>query len=48
MYSIVQIHPNKLLGVVGDHEDFPVEMLKVCSGITHSPGTNYNYLCIHI
>jgi len=23
----VQIHPNKLLGVVGDHEDFPIEVL---------------------
>lgn len=26
---IVQLHPNKLLGLVGDHEDFPVEMMKL-------------------
>lgn len=25
---VVQIHPNKLLGLIGDHEDFPVEVLK--------------------
>ncbi|TDH65833.1 hypothetical protein CCR75_002055 [Bremia lactucae] len=25
---VVQLHPNKLLGVIGDHEDFPVENLK--------------------
>uniref|UniRef100_K3WEM9 Uncharacterized protein n=1 Tax=Globisporangium ultimum (strain ATCC 200006 / CBS 805.95 / DAOM BR144) TaxID=431595 RepID=K3WEM9_GLOUD len=25
---VVQVHPNKLLGLIGDHEDFPVEMLK--------------------
>jgi hypothetical protein len=27
-YSVVQLHPNKLLGLIGDHEDFPVESLK--------------------
>lgn len=26
--SIVQIFPNKLLGLLGDHEDFPVEVIK--------------------
>ncbi|KAI9918444.1 hypothetical protein PsorP6_011507 [Peronosclerospora sorghi] len=25
---VVQLHPNKLLGLIGDHEDFPVEVLK--------------------
>ncbi|KAF1791537.1 WD40-repeat-containing domain [Phytophthora cactorum] len=25
---VVQLHPNKLLGLIGDHEDFPVENLK--------------------
>lgn len=25
---VVQVHPNKLLGLIGDHEDFPVEVLK--------------------
>jgi WD40 repeat protein len=25
---VVQIHPNKLLGLIGDHEEFPVEVLK--------------------
>ncbi|RLN46652.1 hypothetical protein BBJ28_00009280, partial [Nothophytophthora sp. Chile5] len=25
---VVQLHPNKLLGLIGDHEDFPVETLK--------------------
>ncbi|CAK4736802.1 unnamed protein product [Aphanomyces euteiches] len=25
---VVQIHPNKLLGLIGDHEDMPVEVLK--------------------
>lgn len=25
---IVQLHPNKLLGVIGDHEDFPIEVMK--------------------
>jgi len=25
---IVSIHPNKLLGLVGDHDDFPVEQMK--------------------
>lgn len=24
---VVSVHPNKLLGVVGEHEDFPVERL---------------------
>lgn len=24
----MQVHPNKLLGLLGDHEDFPVEVLK--------------------
>lgn len=24
----MQVHPNKLLGLIGDHEDFPVEVLK--------------------
>ena len=28
-FRVVQIHPNKLLGLVGDHEDFPVEVMKV-------------------
>ncbi|RLN96627.1 hypothetical protein BBJ28_00017124 [Nothophytophthora sp. Chile5] len=27
-YEVVQLHPNKLLGLIGDHEDFPVETLK--------------------
>ncbi|DBA01043.1 TPA: hypothetical protein N0F65_002653 [Lagenidium giganteum] len=26
---VVQLHPNKLLGLIGDHEDFPIEMLKL-------------------
>lgn len=25
---MVQLHPNKLLGLIGDHEDLPVESLK--------------------
>lgn len=28
IHSVVQVHPNKLLGLIGDHEDFPVEVLK--------------------
>ena len=24
----MQVHPNKLLGLLGDHEDFPVEVMK--------------------
>lgn len=27
-HRVVQVHPNKLLGLIGDHEDFPVETLK--------------------
>ncbi|KAJ0411197.1 hypothetical protein ATCC90586_008913 [Pythium insidiosum] len=26
---VVQVHPNKLLGLIGDHEDFPIEILKL-------------------
>lgn len=26
---IVQVHPNKLLGLIGEHEDFPVETLRL-------------------
>ena len=29
LIRLVQIHPNKLLGVVADHSDFPVERIKV-------------------
>ena len=29
LIRLVQIHPNKLLGVVADHGDFPVERIKV-------------------
>ena len=25
---VIQMHPNKLLGVIGDHEDFPIEVMK--------------------
>ena len=28
LIRVVQIHPNKLLGVMGDHEGFPIERLK--------------------
>ena len=28
LIRVVQIHPNKLLGILGDHEGFPIEKLK--------------------
>jgi hypothetical protein len=28
-HRIVNIHPNKLLGIVGEHEDWPVERIRV-------------------
>lgn len=34
-HSIVQLQPNRLLGVIGDHEDFPVEVLKVTQLAVH-------------
>ncbi len=27
--SLVQIHPNQLLGVIGQHEDFPIECIHI-------------------
>ncbi|OQR96269.1 transmembrane protein [Thraustotheca clavata] len=39
---VVQIHPNKLLGLIGDHEDFPVEVLefshdrRIVGSVSHS------------
>ncbi|KCV71817.1 hypothetical protein H696_01235 [Fonticula alba] len=29
LIRVVSVHPNKLLGVVGSHEDFPIERLRV-------------------
>ncbi|KAK9688494.1 WD domain repeat-containing protein 55 [Basidiobolus ranarum] len=29
LIRVVQIHPNKLLGVVGEHDDFPVEQIRL-------------------
>ena len=29
MSSVVGLYPNKLLGVIGDHDDFPVERLRI-------------------
>jgi hypothetical protein len=28
-HRVVGIHPNKLLGVIGDHDDFPVERIRL-------------------
>jgi hypothetical protein len=25
LVRVVQLHPNKLVGVVGEHQDFPIE-----------------------
>ena len=39
---MVQLHPNKLLGLIGDHEDFPVEGLnfshdkKIIGSVSHT------------
>ncbi len=27
--SVVGVHPNKLLGVIGDHSDFPIERVRL-------------------
>ena len=38
----VGIHPNKLIGVVGEHEDFPIEAIRLSggeAGICAMPGT---------
>eukprot|EP00123_Amoebidium_parasiticum_P020460 comp50296_c0_seq1/m.47636 comp50296_c0_seq1/g.47636 ORF comp50296_c0_seq1/g.47636 comp50296_c0_seq1/m.47636 type:complete len:349 (-) comp50296_c0_seq1:241-1287(-) len=29
LIRVVQIHPNKLLGVVGEHQDFPIERIRL-------------------
>ena len=29
LIRVVQLQPNKVLGVVGDHDDFPVEGMRV-------------------
>mmetsp|Transcript_22496 Transcript_22496/g.47636 ORF Transcript_22496/g.47636 Transcript_22496/m.47636 type:complete len:403 (+) Transcript_22496:14-1222(+) len=34
MIRVVGVHPNKVLGLVGDHEDLPVEELAIDSGKT--------------
>jgi len=30
LIRLCSIFPNKLLGVIGSHDDFPVESMKVC------------------
>jgi hypothetical protein len=41
MIRIVQLHPNKLLGLVGQHQDFPVECIKLApTTVTHEVATD--------
>jgi len=41
LIRVVSIHPNKLLGVVGEHADFPIERIKL------SPNNKYVASCSH-
>jgi len=41
LIRVVSIHPNKLLGVVGEHADFPIERIKLC------PNNKYLASCSH-
>ncbi|RHY83508.1 hypothetical protein DYB35_001344 [Aphanomyces astaci] len=44
---VVQLHPNKLLGLIGDHEDMPVEVLKfshdrrIVGSVAHSSKVHF-------
>ena len=44
LIRVVSIQPNKILGVVGDHDDFPVEGMYTC--VRYVCLISYLYACI--
>lgn len=44
MIRIVQIHPNKLLGVLGEHGDFPIEVIRMNASKTFMASASHDDL----